>query len=257
MCSSVDSVHCSDELQLQPVLLLEDERRVVNRLRLALADDLLQVVDEAFGMLVDVLAPGRLVLEGDLHAAMQVARHLEPLADGLRRRTRPSGRSSDRDGRTRVVPLPRAAPVFFRAPVGLPLLEAHLPLRAVAPHGGRQLARQRIDDAGADAVQAARRLVVAGLELAAGVEHREDHLERALLRLRVHIHRDAAAIVLDGDRRGVLVQRDADVAPRARSSPRRWSCRAPPRPDDGGRRRRRRRCTCRGVCEPARGLRER
>ena len=60
-------------------------------------------------------------------------------------------------------------------------------------------------------MQPAGGLVVAGLEFAAGVEDGEDHLERRLLRLRVHVHRDAAAIVFDGDRRAVLVQRDADV----------------------------------------------
>ena len=43
----------------------------------------------------------------------------------------------------------------------LPLLEPHLPLRAVAPDGGDELLRQRVDDAGADAVQAAGGLVVA------------------------------------------------------------------------------------------------
>ena len=82
---------------------------------------------------------------------------------------------------------------------------------AVAPDRRDQLARQRVDHAGADAVQAAGGLVVAGFELAAGMEHGEDHLERALLRLRVHVDRNAAAIVFDGDRRAVLVQRDADV----------------------------------------------
>src|SRR3712207_8971519 len=38
----------------------------------------------------------------------------------------------------------------------------------------RSLARQRVDDARADAVQTARRLVVAAFELSAGVQHRED-----------------------------------------------------------------------------------
>ena len=109
-----------------------------------------------------------------------------------------------------VVPLPRAAPIFFSAAVGLALLEAHLPLLAVALHRGDELARERVDDAGADAVQAARGLVAAVLELAAGVEHREDHLEGALLRLGVHVHRDAAAVVGDGHRRAVGVQRHGD-----------------------------------------------
>ena len=74
-----------------------------------------------------------------------------------------------------------------------------------------QLGRQRVDDAGADAVQAAGGLVVALLELAAGVEHREDDFERALLRRRVLVDRNAAAVVGDGDRAAVLVERDDDV----------------------------------------------
>ena len=92
-----------------------------------------------------------------------------------------------------------------------PALERHLPLGAVALHARAQLRGQRVDDAGAHAVQAARRLVVAVLELAAGVEHREDHLERALLRLRVLVDRNAAAVVADRDRAAVGVQRHRDV----------------------------------------------
>ena len=46
-------------------------------------------------------------------------------------------------------------------------------------------------------MQAAGRLVVAGLELAAGVQHGEDHFERALLGLGMHVDRNAAAIVFD------------------------------------------------------------
>ena len=100
---------------------------------------------------------------------------------------------------------------FFQAAGRLALLEGHLVLMTVALDGGDQLARQRVDHAGADAVQAAGGLVVAGLELAAGMEHREDHFERALLGLRMDVDRNAAAIVFDGDRGAVLVQGDADV----------------------------------------------
>ena len=92
----------------------------------------------------------------------------------------------------------------------LALLEALLPGVAVAADGGDQLLRERVDDAGADAVQAARGLVVLALELAAGVEHREDDLEGALAGLRMLVDGDAAAVVGDGERRIVLVQRDDD-----------------------------------------------
>ena len=75
-------------------------------------------------------------------------------------------------------------------PERLALLEALLPLRAVAANGGDELFRQGIDDAGADAVKAAGGLVVVVLELAARVQHREDHLQRALLAGRVLVDRE-------------------------------------------------------------------
>ena len=93
----------------------------------------------------------------------------------------------------------------------LAALERHLPARPVALDRRAQLGGQRVDDARADAVQTAGRLVVALLELSAGVEHREDHFERALLRRRMLVDRNAAAIVGDRDRAAVLVQRDDDV----------------------------------------------
>jgi hypothetical protein len=84
-----------------------------------------------------------------------------------------------------------------------PLLEALLPRRAVALHGRDELLRQRVDDARADAVQAAGRLVVARLELAAGVQRGEDDLERALLRLRVLVDGNPRPSSVDRDRRAV------------------------------------------------------
>ena len=139
----------------------------------------------------------------------------------------------------------------------LALLEPLLPLRAVALDGGDQLLRQRVDDAGADAVEAAGGLVVALLELPAGVEHREDHLERALLRLRVLVHRDAAPVVRDGDGGAVGVKRHRDV--RCVAVHRLVDGVVEDLPDEmvqpGGRRRRR--CTCRDACGRARALRER
>src|SRR6185369_11510050 len=92
---------------------------------------------------------------------------------------------------------------LLQRPDRLPLFEAHFPLRAVALDGGDELLRQRVDDAGADAVQAARGLVAAALELSTGVEHREDRLERALLRSRMFVDRRAAAVVFNRDRRPV------------------------------------------------------
>ena len=142
---------------------------------------------------------------------MQVARDLEALANDLRvefdlrENLRIGLEVHRRAGAARRAHLLQAAG-------RLSLLEGHLVLMTVALHRGDELARERVDDAGADAVKAAGRLVVAGFELAAGVEHGEDHLERALLRLRMHVHGNAAAVVFDGDRGAVLVQGDADVA---------------------------------------------
>ena len=92
-----------------------------------------------------------------------------------------------------VVPLPRAGTDLLERRRPAALLEALLPLGAVAPDRRDELLRQRVDDAGADTVEAAGGLVVARLELAAGVQRREDHLERALLRLRVLVDRNARA----------------------------------------------------------------
>jgi hypothetical protein len=70
---------------------------------------------------------------------------------------------------------------------------------AVAAHLGGQRLGQRVHDADADPVQAAGDLVALAAELPAGVEHREDDLERALSPLVGHGgDRDAAAVV--GDR---------------------------------------------------------
>ena len=52
-----------------------------------------------------------------------------------------------------------------------------------------QLLGERVDDADADAVEAAGHLVAAAAELAAGVEHRVDDLERVLAGLLLHAHR--------------------------------------------------------------------
>ena len=72
---------------------------------------------------------------------------------------------------------------------------------------------QRVDDADADAVQAAGDLVAAAAELAAGVEHGEHDLGRALALVRtgrVRVDRDAAAVVVDAAA-AVGEQRDGDA----------------------------------------------
>ena len=59
---------------------------------------------------------------------------------------------------------------------------------------------ERVDDGHADAVQAAGDLVAVAAELAAGVELRQDDLERGDPGARDLVDRDAAAAVDDGDR---------------------------------------------------------
>ena len=198
------------EIEPQAVVLVQGERRVVHRLRAALRDDLLQVVDDPFGVLEDQLLARGFVVEDDLHAFVQVADDLEPVLDHRRIELdlrKDGGVGMEVDGRAGAARRPQLLQRTDR----LALLEPHFPLRAVALHRRDELLRQRVDDARADAVQAAGGLVVAGLELPAGVEHGEDDLERALLRRRMLVDRDAAAVVLDGDGRAVGVQRDPDV----------------------------------------------
>ena len=109
------------------------------------------------------------------------------------------------------MPVPRADLDSAKRSGGFSLPEPHLPLRAVAFDGSDELLRKRVDHACADAMEAARRFVTAMLELPAGVQHREDHLERALLGRRVLVDGNATTIVLDRDSRAVGVERHVNV----------------------------------------------
>ena len=63
---------------------VERERRLVHGPGALLGDDLLEVVDQPFLVLEHILLSGGLVVERHLDAAMEVAGHLEALADQLR-----------------------------------------------------------------------------------------------------------------------------------------------------------------------------
>src|SRR5262249_59681791 len=78
--------------------------------------------------------------------------------------------------------------------------------QAVAADLRHQALAQRVDDAGADAVQAAGDLVGVVVELAAGVQRGEDHLQRALAGLGVGVDGDAPAVVGHGDGLAVRLQ---------------------------------------------------
>jgi hypothetical protein len=140
----------------------------VHRPGAPLGNDLLQVVDEPFTVLEDELLLGAFVLEGDLQPFVKIARNLEPLLDDRRieldfRKDRRVGMEIDAGAGA-----PRRTELLESAD-RLALLEAHLPLRAVALHRRDQLLRQRVDDAGAHAVETAGGLVTAVLEFAAGM----------------------------------------------------------------------------------------
>ena len=110
------------------------------------------------------------------------------------------------------------APRVLPAALGLQFLhqlaafEGDRVLRAVAIDVDLEARRQRVGHRDADAVQAAGD-VVHGFarfrELAAGVQHRERDFDRGLFFHRVHVDRDAAALVLDLDR-AVLAYRNDD-----------------------------------------------
>src|SRR4051794_9180794 len=192
------------------VLARERERRVVHLRGAAIRDDLLQVIREPFGVLEDRFLPLPLVFEGDTHALVQVTRDLEPLLDhvgielDLREDRRVRAEEHGRAGAARGAKLLHGADRDA-------VLEPLLPRGAVALDGGDELLRQRIHHTRADTVKTAGRLVVARVELAPGVQRGEDHLDGALLTLRVLVHRNPTPIVRDRDRGAVLVERDADV----------------------------------------------
>ncbi|MNS92966.1 hypothetical protein D3C72_1271160 [compost metagenome] len=98
--------------------------------------------------------------------------------------------------------------------LGGALGEAHAVNLAVALDLHLELGRQRVHDADAHAVEAARDLVAAGAELAAGVKHGQHGLERRLAGLGVHLDGDAAAVVRDLDRM-IGVQGDVDMGAEA------------------------------------------
>ena len=116
---------------------------------------------------------------------------------------------------------------------------------------------QGVDDADADAVQAARHLVARAAELAAGVQHGEHHLDGALALVRagrVGVDGDSTAVVVD-PAATIGLQRDVDAGAVARPSLRRPRCRPLPRSGGAARPDRWTRRTCRGACARDRALR--
>ncbi len=109
------------------------------------------------------------------------------------------------------VPVPRAGPTLRSLVTALPrsyFCSHSAPSRlisAVSCFG------QGVDDRRADAVQAARELVLRARELAARVQRGQHQLQRRLLVLLLDVDGDAAPVVGHGHRLAVGVQRDVDA----------------------------------------------
>ena len=82
---------------------------------------------------------------------------------------------------------------------GLAVVECDLVFRAVAAHVHLDARGERVHHRHAHAVQATGHLVSFAAELAAGVQDGQNDLDRGDLLFRMLVHRDAAAIVGDGD----------------------------------------------------------
>ena len=108
-----------------------------------------------------------------------------------------------------VVPVSFDSPTTCIAPCGHAARELLAVDLAVALDLGDEPLGERVDDGDADAVQAAGDLVAVAAELAAGVQLRQDDLERRDARALDLVDRDAAAAVAHGDR-VVRVDRDLD-----------------------------------------------
>ena len=142
------------DLDRRAVLFHERERRIVNRLVTALDDHLLQVIDDALLVLEGLVGLVGFVDEADLHAAMQEARDLEPLADdrGIEIGARKDrGIGLEEDGSAAAT---RRAELL-QAALRDAALELHLILGAAALHGDDDLRGERVDDRRTDAVQTA------------------------------------------------------------------------------------------------------
>ena len=109
-------------------------------------------------------------------------------------------------GAALVALLPQPLERMDRLAVGVFLLV----VATIAPDVQCQFARKRIDHADTHAVQATGHLVAVVVELAAGVQHGEDHLGCRHTLFLVDVHRDAAAVVGHTDRT-IGVDGDKDV----------------------------------------------
>ena len=170
-----------------------------------------QVLDEGRDstLVVEVvLLAAALVLEVDADAGVQERQLAEPVGE------RVEAVLGDVEDLRVGVERDLGAGLVGRAD-GVEILLGHAALVALAPHAAADLdlevqpIGERVDARHADAVQAARHLVRLVAELAARVERRQHDFGGRPAELGVRIDRNAAAVVLDGDR-VVGVHDDAD-----------------------------------------------
>ena len=178
----------------------------IRRRAFAVADLLLQMVGDSARELEHglgrrvVVDQRRVAPPADLDAREQV--RLGPGEPVQPPRPEPRARAEDLDIRHEAELGP--APVGNRAHLLEPghrlAADELLPEQLlVARDLDHRVGRQRVDDADADAVEPAARLVRLVRKLAARVQRGEDHLQRRLLReLRMRIDGNAAAVVGDG-----------------------------------------------------------
>ena len=155
-----------------------------------------------------------LVGESDLEAGIEERQFAQAVGEPLElklgrdredRRVRQEG--DERAGLLLVLQLADDLELLRR----LPALEAHVIDLAVARDLDLEPIGERVDALRADAVQTAGIFVGALPELAAGVQIRQDQLDGRHLELRMHVDRNAAAVV--ADRNGAIdVDGDFDLA---------------------------------------------
>ncbi len=197
------------QLEAESVVSLENERRRMHRPEVVALqqrlDEILQpaVVPKFRG------GTGHIVAEHDPQAFVEEGLDLEALRDEVRGETRvvENGRiRGERDGGSGA---PTGSDRFDRAERLAPPVFLD-PLGPISTHAGLEARGQRIHHGCAHPMEPAGRGIRLGVELPAGMQLGEDHLERGTPVFRVLVHRDAPAVVGDGEGRTVLVQVDGD-----------------------------------------------
>src|SRR5262249_25278729 len=195
------------DLELVALLAFRGEYALRDRVFLGVLDESRQELWDTTGVRELEGLARRLVLEHNFQTAVDVRdvfqAHLKHVRIEVCDLEDPWVRFELNDG---SVPTKRTNPFEFRA--GHPLRESLAIFETIAANRGDKPATERVHHGCADSVQASGVKIAARLvaELAAGVQHGQDALGAALLVLRMHIHGNAATVVLHRDRVAALVQ---------------------------------------------------